>query len=88
MNELDTADALLLAGHLEAAIDAYERILEARPELASLCYSQMGTAWFFLGRHDRALGCYEAAKRAGADAGILDDHIRDAWEALGSAGRA
>jgi tetratricopeptide (TPR) repeat protein len=85
--KINAAAQLMTAGLYEAAIDAYEAIAQRHPEELAACESQIGAARFFLGQHEEAIRHYELARQHGADAGMMEDNIKEAREAL-AAGRA
>lgn len=85
--KINAAAQLMTAGLYQAAAEAYAAIAQRHPEKLATCESQIGAAQFFLGQYQEAIRYYELARQHGADAGMMDDNIREAREAL-AAGRA
>ena len=86
MDDLDTAINLaarqLLDGDYEKSIQSYVNIKSIWPEQTGMANSQIGAAYFFLGKYDQAIEYYVSARELGADASMMDDNIWEACETL------
>lgn len=79
---IDEAARLMTSSQYDAAASAYHAIAESHPEVRGACWSQIGTALYFLGRHEEAIQWYEAAAREGADPDMMRENVDEARAAI------
>jgi len=80
--KINAAARLMTAKKFQECIQAYEAIAAQHPDQQATCEAQIGAAYYFLGQFQKAIEYYEAAKAHGEDAGMMDDNIREAKDAL------
>lgn len=78
----NAASGMMLGKNFDGAIEAFGKLAEKYPERAETCESQIGAAWYFKGDYDKAINHYVNALNKGADAGMMDDNVWEAAEAL------
>jgi tetratricopeptide (TPR) repeat protein len=80
--DLNIAGGLLFDERYEEAIQVYRRIAEAHADARGICYAQIGSALYFLGRYREAIHWYEAAVLSGADPTTMGRNIAEAQQLL------
>lgn len=80
--KINAAARLMTGKQFKECIEAYQAIAAQHPDQQATCEAQIGAAYFFLGQYQKAIEYYEAAKAHGEDAGMMDDNIREAKDAL------
>lgn len=81
-SRLNAAARLMTSRKFDEAIAAYDKIGVDFPDEAGTALGQIGAAYFFKGNFERAIAAYVTARDHGADAGMMDDNIWEACEAL------
>jgi len=81
-DKINAAARLLMTGDHEGAIVAYTLVMKEHPEEQDTCEGQIGASYYFLGKYEKALEFYRAAKEHGANADKMDDNIKEAEEAI------
>lgn len=79
---MNAAARLMTSKKFDECIAAFTAIAADFPERRGDCESQIGAARYFKGDYEGALVDYVAARDHGADAGMMDDNIWEAIEAL------
>ncbi|MBU1221165.1 suppressor of fused domain protein [Myxococcota bacterium] len=80
---LRNAARLMQAELFNESITAYTVIMDEDPLFSGVCHSQIGAAYYFLGRYQDAISHYELALENGADKGMMADNIKEAQQAMG-----
>jgi TolA-binding protein len=83
---INAAAGLMLEKRYAEAEAAYQVIAQTSPPDRADALAQIGVARFFLGQYADAIAFYEQALAAGADAGMMNDNIQEARQALGQRG--
>ena len=73
-------------GNWNEALPALRKALELRPSVES--YSNLGTAYFFLGKYEDARANFEKASRMSPQQAVLVGFIADCYRRLGNAAEA
>ncbi|MCU0436388.1 MAG: hypothetical protein MUC49_00635 [Raineya sp.] len=74
----NAASGLMLKGAFQETIEAYQDLANKYPNRKGDCESQIGAAYHFLKKYDKAIEFYISAEQNGADTNMMDDNI---WEA-------
>ena len=80
--KINAAALLLTAQRFDDCIAAYQAIADQHPEEQGTCLGQIGACYFSKGEFSNAIQHYTAAKKSGAEPGMMDDNIQKAQEAL------
>lgn len=75
------ASKLMTSGKFSESLDLYKKLSENYPNNKGLYESQIGAAYFFLGKYDTAVEYYISSMNNGGDKRMMDDNI---WEAAES----
>ncbi|KOY86187.1 hypothetical protein AD998_08520 [bacterium 336/3] len=81
----NAASGLMLKGAFNETIEAYQELAQKYPNRKGDCESQIGAAYHFLKKYDKAIEYYISAEKNGADQSMMDDNI---WEACFAAYKA
>eukprot|EP01041_Mallomonas_annulata_P032156 gene32156-54589_t len=76
------AAKLMSSQKFAESIELYTKLANDYPAKRGLYESQVGVGHFFLGDYEKAFETYVTAWKNGADAGMMDDNIWEAAEAL------
>lgn len=75
---INRACLLLTKGYYKQCITAFEKIMESIPSEKGICENQIGAAYFFLSKYEKAVEHYLLSLESGFDREMLDYNV---WEA-------
>ena len=76
-----TASKLMTSRKFDESLELYKRLVEQYPAKRGLYESQIGVAYFFMGKYETAFTHYVSAMNNGGDKSMMDDNIWEAAEA-------
>ncbi len=76
------ATSLMTSRKFQESIDVYQQLATAFPARKDTYLSQVGVGYYFLGDYVQAIDYYVKARDLGSNAGMMDDNIWEACEAI------